>query len=160
MNFQNNTISGFFNLVKDEFRKHPGVEIILPKRSTSMSAGYDFCTPESFTLCPGEQKLVWTDIKFFTLDGTFCLKIYPRSSVGTKMNCILANTVGIIDADYCGNPDNDGNIGICLRNIGDQTVSFNEGDRIAQGIIERYYVISSDAPVTELRSAGFGSTGK
>ena len=34
-----------FEVVDDEFRKHPDVDIKLPKRGTSKSAGYDICTP-------------------------------------------------------------------------------------------------------------------
>lgn len=156
-----NTIDANFLLVEERFRKHPDAEIVLPRRATLLSAGYDFCTPEKIVLQPGEQKLIWTDICFYVgEDRGYCLKIYPRSSVGIKKNCILANTVGIIDEDYWGNPDNGGNIGICLHNIGNQIVTFEAGDRIAQGIIERYYTIRNYATGKELRSGGVGSTGK
>ena len=148
-----------FEVVKNEARKTEG-NVTLPKRSTSGSAGYDFYLPYDVTIKPHScSGIIPTDVKAYMQEGEVLL-LYVRSSVGIKKGLVLANGTGVIDKDYYSNLDNDGNIGICLRNIGDQTVSFNEGDRIAQGIIERYYIISNDAPVNEVRNAGFGSTGK
>lgn len=87
------------------------------------------------------------------------LMLYIRSSIGIKHHVTLANGTGIIDADYFSNPDNDGNIGICLQNNSDEIVSFKKGERIMQGIFVKYAVCDSD-DTNEVRKGGFGSTGK
>ena len=131
---------------------------ILPIRKTEDSAGYDFFSPASTTILPGEQKLIWTNVKVSMPKG-YVLEIYPRSSYGIKKGAILANTVGIIDADYYNNPDNEGNIGICLKNLGKDLIRIEKDDAIAQGIFKRYY-ITEDDHVVEKRVGGIGSTDK
>jgi dUTP pyrophosphatase len=85
------------------------------------------------------------------------LKIYPRSSFGFKKQLMLANTVGIIDADYYNNPDNEGHIMIAYYNYGDEPQFIKEGDKIAQGIFEKYLVTDNDSADAE-RVGGLGST--
>ena len=82
-----------------------------------------------------------------------------NSPIGIKHHVTLANGTGIIDADYFSNPDNDGNIGICLQNNSDEIVSFKKGERIMQGVFVKYAVCDSD-DTNEVRKGGFGSTGK
>jgi dUTP pyrophosphatase len=131
--------------------------ISLPSRGTSEAAGYDFFSPIGATIYPGHTLLIWTDIKV-RLPEDECLKVYPRSSMAIKRNLILKNSVGIIDADYYGNVDNDGNIGIPLWNVGDEPQSIKKGEKIAQGIFEKYYrVIETNKIPT--RESGIGSTG-
>jgi len=101
--------------------------------------------------------LIWTDVKV-RLPEDECLKIYPRSSMAIKRNLILKNSVGIIDADYYGNSDNDGNIAIPLWNIGDEPQSIKKDEKIAQGIFEKYY-ITKESEVGIKRQSGIGSTG-
>ena len=74
-------------------------EIILPKRATIGSAGYDFYAPFDFTLKPDESIKIPTGIKVKISDGWF-LAIFPRSGLGFKYRLQLNNTVGIIDSDY------------------------------------------------------------
>ena len=80
-----------------------------------------------------------------------------RSSMGGKF--MLANTIGIIDSDYYENPDNDGNIGIFLKNISNETQYIKRDDKIAQGIFMKYLRINNDNVNIE-RKGGFGSTNK
>lgn len=133
-----------------------GVE--LPSRGTKFSAGYDFRTLTRVELKPGEQKVVPTGVKA-EMDGDDVLLVFPRSSVGIKKGVVLANTVGVIDADYYNNPDNDGHILIALKNLSDSTAVFEKGERIAQGIFVKYGVTSDDKVLSE-RKGGTGSTGK
>ena len=144
-----------FEQVKPEHQRY-GTEGIIPTRGTAHSAGYDFKTPIDFDIKAGEKLLVWTNIKAFMPPFEF-LMIVPRSSVGAKKNIMLANTVGVIDADYYENEDNDGNIGMVLRNIGDETVSFKKGDAICQGIFMEYKIADGDS-IHEVRKGGFGSS--
>ena len=133
-------------------------ELVLPKRSTKNSAGYDFYCPISFTLMPGERKIIPTGIKVCMNDNEF-LAIYVRSSLGFKYNVRMCNQVGIIDADYYGNSENEGHIFVCLKNEGEKEVNINKGDRFVQGIFTPY-LITDDDSATGNREGGIGSTNK
>lgn len=145
-------------MIKFDFVKNANKNAKLPVRSTTGSAGYDFVTPYSFWLKPGDSYMVHTDIKAYMPKDTV-LMIYPRSSMGIKKHVVLGNLTGIIDSDYVDNPNNEGNIGICLYNYGNEIQEFKEGDRIAQGIFVKYSVADDDNADGE-RTGGYGSTGK
>ena len=147
-----------FEVVKDEHRKHPDVEIKLPIRGSIDSAGYDIYSNEEFIIAPGQSHLFWTDVKTYMLSGEV-LKIYVRSSIGIKKGLMLKNQVGVIDKDYYSNESNDGNIGVCLLNLSDKNVIIEKDERIAQGIFQNYLVADDDKTETE-RKGGIGSTNK
>lgn len=149
-----------FEIVEDKHRKHPECEIALPQRGTSRSAGYDLCTPVEIRIAPrGCSKIIFTDIKAYMLaDEVVCTHV--RSSIGMKKGLVLANTTGIIDSDYYSNPDNDGNIGFMLRNLTDEEVVIEAGERVIQAIFTKYLAIDNDEPKSEKRLGGVGSTGK
>lgn len=132
-----------------------GMQPILPKRATSRSAGYDFYSPCNIDIEPGQKVKIKTFIKC-AMDPDMVLMIYPRSSMANK-GITLVNTVGIIDADYCDNSDNEGNIIVMLQNNTDEVFHINQGDRIVQGIIQNYYVTNNDT-VERIRKGGIGST--
>lgn len=139
--------------------KNAPADTVLPKRKTAKSAGYDFVLPCDVRLNPRSvSAIIPTNVKAFMPDDEV-LMLYIRSSIGIKQHVTLANGTGIIDADYFSNPDNDGNIGICLQNNSDEIVSFKKGERIMQGIFVKYAVCDSDK-TNEVRKGGFGSTGK
>lgn len=130
-------------------------DIKLPKRATVGSAGYDFFSPMSFTLLPGETIKIATGIRC-RIDEGFVLKIYPRSSFGFKYRAVLDNTVGIIDSDYF-NADNEGHIFVKITNNGDKTLVVNKGDAFCQGIFVQYF-LTCDDDTTGIRTGGIGST--
>ena len=132
--------------------------IKLPQRSTQKSAGYDFEITEELTILPGEIKLAHTGIKAYMQDDEV-LKLYPRSSLPRKFGVTIPNNVGIIDADYYNNPDNDGAIFVSLYNFTDEKQYIPKGTRIAQGIFVKYLKAENDQPLNSLRNGGFGSTG-
>ena len=145
-----------FHVVKSEFRKHPDVKIKLPVRATAASSGYDFYSPIDYIIPVGNAVVkIWTDIKI-ELPKEYELVLAPRSSCGT---IVLANTIGKVDADYFSNVKNDGNIGIFLRNYGSEPVVINAGDRIIQGSIYQYFITDDDAPLSQIRVGGCGSSG-
>ena len=148
-----------FEVVSDDFRKHPKVEIQLPVRSDASSAGYDFYTPVDIIILPGERCLVWTDIKAY-MQPSEVLMLYVRSSIGVKKGVVLSNGTGIIDASYYNNTINDGCIGISLFNTSEKEVKILAGERIAQGVFMEYLVSDDDIVLGELREGGFGSSGK
>ena len=133
-------------------------ELILPKRGTKYSAGYDFYSPISFTLVPGERKVIPTGIKVCMEENEF-LAIYVRSSLGFKWDVRMCNQVGIIDADYYNNSENEGHIFVCLKNEVIKEVNINKGDRFVQGIFTPY-LITDDDSATGNREGGIGSTNK
>ena len=131
--------------------------IILPKRATQGSAGYDFFAPFDFTLNAGETIKIPTGVRV-KIDCGWVLKIYPRSSLGFKYRLSLNNTVGIIDSDYF-NADNEGHIFIKMTNCGDKPLTVEKGKAFAQGVFVEYG-ITVDDECEGLRTGGFGSTDK
>lgn len=148
-----------FEIIKDEHRKHSDIEIQLPTRGDSRSAGYDFYSNETVVLQPKQSHLFWTDVKSYMLDDEV-LSIHVRSSIGTKKDLMLKNTTGIIDSSYYENVSNDGNIGICLVNMGDKIQKIEKGERIAQGVFTKYLIVDEDTCLKSERTGGFGSSGK
>lgn len=151
-------IEGF----KDAFGREPSGEygkLMLPKRATAGSAGYDFFSPVDFLLEPGETVKIPTGIRARIDDG-WVLKIYPRSGLGFKFRLQLNNTVGIIDSDYY-NSDNEGHIFIKITNDSNEgkTIKINAGEGFAQGLFIEYG-ITEDDDATEIRNGGMGSTTK
>ncbi|MEC9485071.1 MAG: dUTP diphosphatase [Candidatus Izemoplasma sp.] len=131
----------------------------LPKRSTMHSAGYDIALIEDLTIPPGKIALGVTGIKAYMKDDEV-LKLYPRSSLPKRYRLTIPNNVGIIDKDYYSNPDNDGAIFVSLYNFGKTPVTIKKGERVAQGIFQKYLISPDEPPVKTSRNGGFGSTGK
>ena len=149
--FKDHPRTSIISEVAEEYR-----DIKFPQRATAKSGGYDFYSPFSFELNPGETIKIPTGIKAYMQDDEV-LKIYIRSSLGFKYDVTLSNNVGIIDADYA-NALNEGHIWIKLINHGDKTLSINKGEAIAQGIFEKYLKADNDKPVKDERVGGIGST--
>ena len=131
-------------------------DIILPKRCTKYSAGYDFYSIMDIVLNPGERKIISTGIKCMMEDNEY-LAIYVRGSLGFKYNVRLCNQVGLVDKDYYGNKNNDGHIMVAIQNEGDKVVEIKKGDRFVQGIFTPYFVTDEDMADGD-RIGGFGST--
>jgi len=152
-----------FEEVKDVLKKFPEIKTKMPARATTHSAGYDFFSKENYILNPGEHHIFWTDVKAIMYFDNF-LQIHTRSGNGCQRGVILRNCTAIIDEDYANNPDNDGNIGICLKNCGDAPFSIVIGDKIAEGIFLRYMIVDDDeymnSKESSKRTGGFGSSGR
>lgn len=132
-------------------------DIILPRRATVGSAGYDFFAPKEYSLAPNETAKIPTGIRV-EIENGWVLKIYPRSSLGFKYRLSLDNTVGIIDSDYFY-ADNEGHIFIKMTNCGDKPLVIEKGKAFAQGIFVEYG-ITFDDDCASLRTGGIGSTDK
>ncbi len=131
--------------------------INIPVRKTARSAGYDIESAEDVTIAPGDMVKIATGLKAYMQDDEY-LGIHIRSSLGINRQLMLANCQGVIDADYYNNPDNEGHIIIAIRNMDDEPMTINKGDRIAQGIFYRYLTTDDDMAEGD-RTGGFGSTG-
>lgn len=137
-------------------------QINLPIRKTKYSAGYDVeaaedCIIPSFTKGM-KPTLVKTGIKAYMQDDEVLI-LANRSSNPGKKGLILANSIGVVDKDYYGNPDNDGHIMFAFFNIKDEDVEIKKGDCIGQAIFQKYFVADEDVAEGE-RIGGFGSTNK
>ena len=144
----------------EKVAKYADVDFPMPERKTELSAGYDFCLPEEVTLEPGKLQLVPTGVKAYMQPGEW-LGMHIRSSMAVKKRLMLVNNVGIIDADYYNNPDNEGHIMLALLNMGENPVTLPKGERVAQGIFYNYLTADGDEKVSKaVRGGGFGSTGK
>ena len=144
----------------EKVAKYADVDFPMPERKTELSAGYDFCLPEEVTLEPGKLQLVPTGVKAYMQPGEW-LGMHIRSSMAVKKRLMLVNNVGIIDADYYNNPDNEGHIMLALLNMGENPVVLPKGERVAQGIFYNYLTADGDEKVSKaVRGGGFGSTSK
>lgn len=107
-----------------------------------------------------QPTMVHTGIKASMLEDEV-LYLYNRSSNPKKLGLILANGVGVVDADYFENPDNDGEIMFAFLNILPWSIKLKAGDKLGQGIFSKFLrpvdglVVKSDK-----RVGGFGSTDK
>lgn len=143
-------------------RKYAGQNELLPKRETQFSAGYDLKAAEDVTI-PGlngdvrlKPVLVPTGVKA-QLEKDQVLILANRSSNALKRNLIVPNGVGVIDADYYNNPNNEGEIMGLFINLNTEDYKIYKGDRIMQGIITSYAVTEDDEAKGK-RNGGFGST--
>lgn len=155
----------------------------LPKFETSKAAGMDlrasfkYITPETplktfgdteiifkgdnysktlLRLEPGARAIIPTDLYITVPDNYFCA-IYPRSGLAIKKGLNLINNVGVLDADYTGN------MGIPVVNQGLETIWIEDGERIAQMIIQPYAQFEweevESLEKTDRDPSGFGSSG-
>lgn len=116
---------------------------LMPERGSSKTAGYDFFLIDDIEIAPNEIIKVPTGIKSYYGDDEMLLLIV-RSGTGFKYNIRLCNQVGVIDADYYNNPNNEGHMWFKIQNEGSQTVSFKRGDALIQGIFVKYLTTDSD----------------
>lgn len=146
----------------------------LPVRGTGNSAGYDFFIIEDIFIKPSiiieevfnedgkgyrsslsEPILIPTGVKAYMQDDEV-LKLYMRSSLA-KAGLRMTNHVGIIDADYYNNKDNEGHILFMIENFSNEIIFLKTGDRIGQGVFQKYLKTYDD--ITKgIRNGGIGST--
>ena len=132
----------------------------LPVRKTKYSAGYDIEAVED-TVIPSFKKgmkptLIKTGLKAYMMEDEVLI-LANRSSNPGKKGLILANSIGVIDSDYYGNPDNDGHIMFAFFNIKDEDIEIKKGEAIGQGIFQKFLTVDDDVAQGE-RKGGFGST--
>lgn len=135
--------------------------INLPVRKTKNAAGYDVEAAEDIIIpkyVPGiKPTLIPTGLKAYCQDDEFYILV-NRSS-GPKKGFLMANSIGIVDADYYGNETNDGHFYFQYFNCSDHDIEVKKGDVIGQVIFMKY--LTTDNDVSEgVRTGGFGSTDK
>jgi len=158
-----NRIGKFEKVSMEQFLSDSGTasqysNVVLPKRATSGSAGYDLILPMDIELKPGEGIKVPTGLRV-KIDEGWVLVVFPKSGLGTKFRFQLDNTAGIIDSDYY-NSDNEGHIQIFMRNDSKdgKDVVLKAGKAFAQAIFLPFG-ITTDDEAFGVRNGGYGSTG-
>lgn len=131
-------------------------DAIAPFKEHRTDAGWDLAVREPLRLGLGEMQLVDLGLAVAVPPGYVGL-IYPRSSMGVKFGVGLANTVGVIDADYRGP------VKLALKNFGNIPVDIQAGQRVAQMVITPCLLTEAkqvdDLSNTARGQGGFGSTG-
>ena len=133
--------------------------LALPSYETSLAAGADIRAnlPQGpMTLDPGARQVIPTGLRFEIPPG-FEVQIRPRSGLARKRGVTLVNAPGTVDADYRGE------VGVLLINLGQEPVTFNHGDRIAQlvvaPVVQADFAAVDTLSDTDRGAGGFGSTG-
>lgn len=147
-------------MVKFEKVKRMEEDIKLPERSTLNSAGYDFFATEDIIFNPKTITRVFTGIKCELMPNQVLI-LANRSSNPSKKGLILLNGIGVVDADYYGNSDNDGEIAFEFYNMLDEVVEIKKGEKLGQGLILKFDKTEDDyiSNPNNIRAGGFGSTG-
>jgi dUTP pyrophosphatase len=104
---------------------------------------------------PGSRALIPTGL-FTAIPEGYEIQVRPRSGLALKKGLSCANAVGTIDADYRNE------IGVILINLGLETAWIEDGERIAQFIlnkVERLIWNQVQKLEETSRKGGFGSTG-
>ena len=133
------------------------LDLPLPSRGTSGSAGFDLASAEpDFVLAPGERRLVATGLAI-ELPSGWEGQVRPRSGLALRHGLTMPNAPGTIDSDYRGE------LKVILQNGGSHPVTIARGDRIAQVVFAKYEVpelVDATALAESVRGpGGFGSTG-
>ena len=137
------------------------LDLKLPERSTTSAAGYDFFNPEEVEIQPNQIKYVKTGIKSQFPENRL-LMLCNRSSNPKKKGLVLVNGVGIVDADYYNNPDNEGEIAFAFMNITAEPIVLAPGEKLGQGLFIKFDMTDEDicgVKPDNTRVGGFGSTG-
>lgn len=127
----------------------------IPVRANETDAGADLCSVESVVIAPLSRTLIKTGISL-EIPKNYYGRIAPRSGLAFKNGIdVLA---GVIDSSYRGE------VGVILFNTDkENSFTINQGDRIAQLIIEAHYNMSfsenDTLTDTDRGAGGFGSTG-
>lgn len=139
--FEKISFKQFAKDIKDDEQLYNDIKI--PQRDSDSTAGYDIYILNDIKLEPNEILKIPTGLKcFFGKDEVLLLVV--RSSMGFKYNIRLCNQVGVIDADYYNNKDNEGHIWLKIQNEGDTSVELHKGEAIVQGIFLKYLTTNSD----------------
>lgn len=146
-----------FEVVKGYENKN----INIPIRKTAHAAAYDIEAAEDTIVPiykPGiKPTLIPTGLKAYCQDDE-CYLLLSRSSC-PKKGLLTPHGLGLIDADYYENPDNDGHIMVQVFNCSDHDIEIKKGDPIAQVMFMKYLVCDNDNAIGK-RQGGFGSTDK
>ena len=123
------------------------------KRATPGSIGLDLFTPIDVFIPAKQQVLIPTDLILVPTQGYY---IHIASKSGLAFKYRLTVEGGVIDPDYRGN------VGVLLRNNSDIAHILEQGEAMAQVIMEKAAMLEvvemKIARDTQRGAGGFGST--
>lgn len=133
---------------------------VIPEYKTAGAAGADVCAliQAPVVIPSGKSAMIPTGL-FFEIPEGYEIQVRPRSGLAAKNGVTVLNTPGTIDSDYRGE------LRIILINLGNETFTVHDKDRIAQIIIAPVIqanfvqVACESLSQTERGRSGFGSTG-
>lgn len=127
----------------------------LPTRNNSTDAGLDIYSNETTLIKAKKWSPISIGIAISIPDGYYA-RIAPRSGLALKYG--LDVFAGVIDSGYRGE------IKVILYNAGEKDYLVNDGDKIAQMIIEKCYIWNTELVEnlddSERKENGFGSSGQ
>ncbi len=130
----------------------------LPEYHTSGSVAFDLYSRVDVEVIPGTPTVIPSNLIVEVPKGHFLL-LAARSSMAKKFGLMLANGIGVIDQDYCGEADE---IGVSVLNFTKSVVSIKKGERIAQAILVKISIPSAivkKKAIKKVSRGGWGSTG-
>jgi len=134
-------------------------DLPVPEAATPGSAGLDLraCVREPIVLAPGHRTLIPTGFSIALPPG-YEGQVRPRSGLALRQGLTMLNSPGTIDSDYRGE------IAVIAINLGQEPITINRGDRIAQLVIvpvaHPRLVATESLPPTGRAGGGFGHTGQ
>jgi len=117
-------------------------------------AGMDVYANEDVTLQPGQRHAVATG--FATeFPSDYVALVWDRSSMAVKKG--IKTMAGVVDSGYRGEWK------VVMINLGDEAVTIQKGDKIAQAIFQQFSAatieVVEDLEDSSRGAGGFGSTG-
>ena len=126
-----------------------------PEYASEGAAGADLRAASRTVLQPGTRAAVPTGIHLEIPPGHVGL-VWPRSGLAVRHG--IDTLAGVIDSDYRGE------VKVVLVNHGEETVTLEPGDRIAQLLVQRVerarFETSAVLASSGRDAGGFGSTGR
>jgi dUTP pyrophosphatase len=130
----------------------------LPQYETIGASGMDVRAniSDPINIEPLGRALIKTGLFLEMEIGLEC-QVRPRSGLALKKGITVLNTPGTVDADYRGE------VGVILVNLSNETVTIEDGERVAQLVFCKVEQVQLNE-VAELNEStrgagGFGSTG-
>jgi dUTP pyrophosphatase len=132
-------------------------DINLPEYKTIGAAGFDLSSRERVEISPHAIGYIPLNVAVEAPTG-YVVLLVARSSLHKK-GLMLANGLGVMDSDFCG--DEDEYKAVCL-NFTNQPVIVEKGDRIGQGVLIKYEKAEwEEVECMERKTrGGFGTTGE
>lgn len=132
---------------------------MLPEYKTEEAAGADiaaYLPNGDVAIKSGERAVIPAGIRIEIPRG-YEAQVRPRSGLAAKYGVTVLNTPGTIDSDYRGD------VGVILINLGDETFTVHNGERIAQMVFSPVtrasFVKAEVLNSTKRGEGGLGSTG-
>ncbi|MFX4220881.1 MAG: dUTP diphosphatase [Thalassobaculum sp.] len=136
-----------------------GTDLPLPTYETEGAAGMDLraAIEAPITLAPMERFAIPTGLAI-ALPAGYEAQVRARSGLAFRSGIACVNAPGTVDSDYRGE------IKVILVNLGQEPVTFERGDRIAQLVVAPVSRVAweeaESLDETARGAGGFGSTGR